>query len=106
MSTLGEVIDELNEKTCHPNHYHVALINMDLLPEPTSEEDNTMHDLLKQTYDFRFDKPGDDDVFHVDLTADNMKYIGRALEVYNRIIFDLHKKQHIEDIIKGLSKSD
>ena len=104
MSTLGEVVKELNERTCHPNNFHVAMINMDLLPEPTSEEDNTMHDLLKQTYDFRFDKPGDD-VFHVDLTADNMRYIGRALEVYNEIIFNLHMKPLLKEIITKMGES-
>lgn len=106
MSTVGEAIKALNDKHCHPNNFHVAMIAMDLLPEPTSAEDNTMHDLLTQTYDWRYEKPGDDEVYHVSLNADNMRYIGRALEVYNRIIFELHMKPHLEEVIKKMGKED
>lgn len=106
MNTVGEAIKELNDRHCHPNNFHIAMIEMDLLLEGTDEENNTSHDLMKQTYDWRYagkikgqELPKDDDVFHVDLTAANMRYIGRALEVYDKLCFDLHMKPILERMI-------
>lgn len=108
MATVGEVIEMINQKI-HKRNFHVAKINMDLIPEGTNEENNTSHDLMAQTYDWRFagkvdgiDLPSRDEVYHVDLTADNVAYIGRALEVYDRLHFEVRIKPMLEKMIKDV----
>ena len=108
MSTVGEAIRMLNEQT-HKSNFHVSMTNMDLIPEGTNEENNTSHDLMQQTYDWRYagkikgrDLPDKDTVFHVDLTADNMAYIGRALEVYDRLHFEVHIEPALKNIIQKM----
>jgi hypothetical protein len=108
MSTVGEAIKALNEQT-HKKNFHVFMVNMDEVPEGTDEEENTAHDLMQQTYDWRYagkitghKLPSDDTVFHVDLTAANMRYIGRALELYNRVHFDMRMKPILENMIQKM----
>ena len=105
MSTLKEALEALNSQF-HDYGYHITKVNMDLVPEGTDEEENTMHDLMKQTYDWRYagkikghELPSDDTVFHVDLSAANMRYIGAALEVFNQIHFEIHIKPVLERMI-------
>lgn len=112
MSTVGEAIKKLNELT-HEKNFHVTMVNMDLIPEGTNEENNTPYELMYQTYDWRYagkvkghGLPDKDTVFHVDLTADNMAYIGRALEVYNRLYFEVHMKPILDYMIKEKGDSE
>lgn len=108
MSTVGEAIAALNKQT-HKGNFHVTMVDMSLLPEGTNEENNTSHDLMQQTYDWRYagkikghDLPDKDTVYHVELTADNMAYIGRALEVYDRLHFEVHMKPILENMVKKM----
>lgn len=106
MSTVGEAIEALNGQI-HKKNFHVTMINMDLIPKGTNEENNTSYDLMQQTYDWRYagkikghELPDKGTVYHVDLTADNMAYIGRALEVYDRLHFEVHMKPILENMVK------
>ena len=98
--TVENVIKELNDRYCHAEGFHVAMIPMDHLPEEMSEVELPAH-LLKQTYDWRYRKP-DKEQYTVTLTAEDMEFLGHAIEVYDRIIFDLHMRPHLEEIIKKL----
>lgn len=108
MSTVGEAIEALNSQL-HKKNFHATMVNMMNVPKGTDEEDNTMHDLMVQTYDWRYagvvkghELPSDDEVFHVNLTAANMRYIGRALEVYHRIHFEIYMKPILENMIQKM----
>lgn len=112
MSTVGEALELLNKQT-HEKKFHVTMVNMDMIPEGTEEEENTMHDLMQQTYDWRYagkikghDLPSDDTVFHVDLTAANMRYIGAALECYSRIHFEIYMKPILERMMDKIGEID
>ena len=108
MSTIGEAIAALNKQT-HKYNFHVTMVSMDLLPDGTNEEKNTSHDLMQQTYDWSYagkinghDLPDKDTVYHVDLTADNIAYIGRALDVYDKLLFEVHTKPILENMAKKM----
>lgn len=95
--TFGEALDRLNQH-CHPAGYHVSMHRTELLP---LEASNTPHDIIKQTYDWRFQEP-DKEEYTITLTAENVKYIGRAIEVYTEALCELHIKTHLEDIVKKM----
>ena len=100
--TVGDAIRELNEKHCHEAGYHVCMHYMKLLPEELANTD-APHHLMKQTYDWRYGKP-DRESYTVTLTGEDMEYIGNALEVYERAMFELHLKPHIEEICRKMGE--
>jgi hypothetical protein len=108
MSTVREALNALNTQI-HDKNFHATMVNMDLVPEGTSEENNTPHDLMQQTYDWRYagkikghELPDDDTVFHVDLTTANLRFLGRAIEVYDRIHFEVHIEPALKQIVKKM----
>lgn len=106
MSTVKEAITMLNEKHCHPAKHHVAMVNMDYLPKDLAY-DNTAHDLMKQTYDWRYDfVKSDKDEYTVTLTKENVKYLGNAIEVYNRIMFELYLEPELKSIISKMGDAN
>ena len=98
--TVGDAIKELNEQHCHEMGFHVAMVPMDHLPEEMQEVELPAR-LFKQTYDWRYRKP-DKELYTVTLTAEDMEFLGHAIEVYDRIMFDLHMKPHLEETIKKM----
>lgn len=106
MSTVKEAIDMMNTQHCHPSGFHLTMVRQDLVPESAAgeKEGNTCHRLLKQTYDWRYHEP-DKAEYTVKLTADDMKYIGRALEIYNQVVYEIHLKPALESMIKSMSEN-
>lgn len=106
MSTVKEAIDMMNTQHCHPSGFHLTMVRQDLVPESAAgeKEGNTCHRLLKQTYDWRYHEP-DKAEYTVKLTADDMKYIGRALEIYNQVVYEIHLKPALESMMKSMSEN-
>lgn len=106
MSTVREALDMLNE-TLHKSEYHAEMVRMELMPEEMAF-DNTPHDLMKQTYDWRYEDAGitkpDKDEYTVKLTADNVRYIGRAIEVYEKFLSELWVKPALKRIVTKLGE--
>ena len=106
MSTVKEAIEQLNEKHCHPAGFHVAMHSMDLFPEEMTDN-NAMYNLMTQTFDWRYEKLGYEQAkvkYTVKLTKDDIKYIGNAMEVYNRVMFEMHIAPAIERMVKKIGE--
>ena len=116
--TVRQAIDLLNERQLHPLGLHLALVHEDMLEKTDmfggDSDGDTPHDLMAQTYDWRFGgQPGAKE-YTVKLTASNMRYIGRAIEVYERVLNDRFQKEvfdeiygkgHFEESIKKIVQS-
>ena len=98
--TIKSIIKQLNDEHCHPAGYHLSMLRMDLMPEDLASV-NTEHDLMQQTYDWRYHPP-EADYYTVNLSADDMRYIGNALEIYSRAMFELHIEPQLEQLIKKM----
>lgn len=101
MATVKDAIDMLNE-VLHPQGFHCDKIETEYLPEEAAE-DNTMADVAKQSYDGRWYGP-EKDAYTLHMTADNMRYLWNAINVYEGLIFRMHLKPNLEKIIAGLQK--
>lgn len=100
--TIRQAIDLLNERQCHPLGLHLALVREDMLEKTDmfggDSDGDTPHDLMVQTYDWRWGGIPDAKEYTVKLTAGNMRYIGRAIEVYERVLQDRFEKEVIDEI--------
>ena len=116
--TVRQAIDLLNERQLHPLGLHLALVHEDMLEKTDmfggDSDGDAPHDLMAQSYDWRFGgQPGAKE-YTVKLTASNMRYIGRAIEVYERVLNDRFQKEvfdeiygkgHFEESIKKIVQS-
>ena len=100
--TVKEAIDALNETHCHGAGFHVAMHNMEHCPEELANSD-AMYHLMKQTYDWRYGKP-EKEQYTVTLSGADMEYIGNALEIYNRVMFELHIEPALKRIITKMGE--
>lgn len=118
MMTVRQAIDLLNERQCHPLGLHLAIVHEDMLEKTDmfggDSDGDTPHDLMAQTYDWRFGGQPKAKEYTVKLTAGNMRYIGRAIEVYERVLQDRYQKEvfdeiygkgHFEESIKKIVQS-
>lgn len=99
MITFGEAVEMLNEQHAHECGYHLSTLDITLFPKELAHSD-TPHNLMKQTYDWRWYEP-DKETYSVELSADDMRYIGYALEAYNKTMGELY----IEPELKKLAES-
>ena len=106
MSTVKEVVDLLNEQHIHPAGHHITIVDQRFLPEKNVSDD-APHRLMKQTFDWRYSfvKP-DKEEYTVKLSADDVRYIGNAIEVYDKILFELHMKDKIVQMIRKMGGAD
>lgn len=102
-TTLGEAVEQLNEKCAHPAGFHLALLEMRLFPEEL-ENSETVHDLIKQTYDWRWHEPKKD-AYTVTLSAENMRFIGNAIEAYTRVMNEIYIEPYIKEIVEKMNDS-
>lgn len=79
MSTVKEAVDLMNEKHLHPQGFHLFYVSEELIGEGIG---NTLHDLIRQTYDCRYRKPPAE-TFTVMLTANDVSVLSNALEILN-----------------------
>ena len=100
-ATVGEAVRLLNEKHLHPSH-HLFFVRMDLLPEKMMALD-TIHNVMKQSFDWRFGGVPDKAEYTLTLSADDMRYIGNALEVYHTAMFGLYLKPQLEAMCKAMT---
>lgn len=116
--TVRQAIDLLNERQCHPMGFHLAMVREDMLEKTDmfggDSDGDTPHDLMAQTYDWRWGGQSKRGEYTVKLTAGNMRYIGRAIEVYERVLNDRFQKEvfdeiygkgHFEESIKKIVQS-
>ena len=54
--TIKSIIKQLNDEHCHPAGMHLTMVRLDLVPEDLASVE-TEHDLMQQTYDWRYHKP-------------------------------------------------
>lgn len=105
MSTVGEAVKMMNDVHLHPQGFHLFFVREDLLAEDSGD---TPHHIMSQTYDWRFGKP-DKEEYTVKLTAEDMEYLGKALEVYHEANFTRYLKPALERMIEkmgGAEKTD
>ena len=100
-ATVGEAVRLLNEKHLHPTH-HLFFVSMDLLPEKMMELE-TIHNVMKQTFDWRFGGKPDKAEYTLTLSADDMRYIGNAMEVYHQALYELYLEPHLEEMCKKMT---
>ena len=97
--TVRQAIDLLNERQCHPMGFHLAMVREDMLEKTDmfggDSDGDTPHDLMAQTYDWRWGGQPKRGEYTVKLTAGNMRYIGRAIEVYERVLQDRYQKGYM-----------
>ena len=112
MSTVREAVDALNEKHLHEAGFHLAMLRLDKLEYTDmfggDSDGDAPHDLMAQTYDWRFGGQPDKEEYTVKLTASNMRYIGRALEIYNDALMDVYSermKEELKAVINGMAKA-
>lgn len=101
MATVKDALDMLNG-VLHPQGFHCDKIELEYLPEEMAN-DNTVADVLRQSYDGRFYQP-EKDSYTLLMTADNMRYLWNAINVYEGLIFRMYLKPNLEKIIAGLQK--
>ena len=108
MSTVKEAITMLNE-TLHPQGYHVGMVPLNMMCYDDmlggDGYGDAEHNLIKQTYDFRYNKP-DKENYTVTLSNKDMQYIGRAMELYHRVCFDRYEKEMKEVFKRMITKMD
>lgn len=100
-ATFGEAVRLLNEKHLHPTH-HLFFVSMDLLPEKMMELE-TSYNVMKQTFDWRFGGTPDKPEYTLTLSADDMRYIGNALEVYHQALYELYIEPQLEEMCKKMT---
>ena len=100
VSTFGETVQMLNEKYAHPSGFHLSLLDMGLFPEELSGSE-TPHELLAQTYDWRWDEPEKEE-YNVKLSAENMRFVGNAIEAYRKMMNELYVEPHLEEIVRKM----
>lgn len=98
--TIKSIIKQLNDEHCHPAGYHLSMLRMDLMPEDLAGV-NTEHDLMQQTYDWRYHPP-DKESYMVELSAKDMRYIGNAMEIYSRVMSELHVEPKLKELIRKM----
>lgn len=98
MSTVGEVVKMMNEVHLHPQGFHLFFVSEKLIAEDLGD---TPHHILSQTYDWRYGKP-DKEEYTIKLTAADVEYLGKALEVYDEAIFTRYLKPEIECLMEKL----
>lgn len=100
--TVRQAIDLMNERQCHPLGFHLAIVREDMLEKADmfggDSDGDTPHDLMAQTYDWRWGGQPKRGEYTVKLTAGNMRYIGRAIEVYERVLQDRYQKEVLDEI--------
>ena len=97
---FGETIELLNDQYAHEEGFHLSTLNMSLFPEELCWSD-TAHDLMAQTYDWRWNEP-DKDEYTVVLSAENMRYIGNAIEAYQKTMSELYIEPKLRKIATSL----
>ena len=106
MSTVREALDMLNE-TLYPYGFYVAKVPLDGLEYEDlfggDGNGDAEHHLLSQTYDWRYHEP-DKESYTVTLSAKDMRYIGRAMEIYHTVCFERYNKRFEEEIKRVISK--
>lgn len=100
VSTFGETVQMLNEKYAHPSGFHLSLLNTGLFPEELADSD-TPHELIKQTYDWRWSEPKEEE-YTVRLSAENMRFVGNAIEAYVKTMNELYVEPHLEEIVRKM----
>jgi len=106
MSTVKEVVDLLNEQHVHPAGHHVTIVDQRFLPEKDVCDD-APHRLMRQTFDWRYQfvKP-DKEEYTVKLSADDIRYIGNAIEIYNKILFELYVGPAFKRMVAKMGGAD
>lgn len=98
MSTVGEAVKMMNDEHLHPAGFHLFYVRDDLIAEHSGD---APHHLMSQTYDWRYEGP-DKESYTVTLSADDMKYIGNAMEVYQTAYFTRHLAPALKRMIEKL----
>lgn len=98
--TVKDVIRQLNDDNCHQAGMHLTMVRLDLLPQCLAYA-QTAYNIIQQTYDWRY-YPPERDEYVVELSAEDMKYIGNALEVYNGIMSELHVEPKLKELIEKM----
>jgi len=83
------------ERCANPQGFHLFYVRDELIGEGTGD---TLHNLIKQTYDCRYREPPAE-TFTVTLTAEDVAVLGRALEVLN----DAFVSRHLEPAILNMA---
>ncbi len=106
MSTVMEAVELLNKQHVHPVGHHVTIVDQRFLPEKNAC-DETPHRLMRQTFDWRypFVKP-DKEEYTVRLSADDIRYIGNAIEVYDKILFELYVGPAFKRMVAKMGGTD
>ena len=102
MSTVGEAVKMMNDVHLHPAGFHLFYVRDDLILENSG---NAPHHLMRQTYDWRYEEP-DKENYTVTLSAGDMKFIGNAIEVYERACFTRHLEPALKRMIEKLGKPE
>lgn len=103
MVTVKDAIDMLNV-VLHPQGFHCDKIELEYLPKEMVDDD-TLAVVLRQSYDGRWFEP-DKENYTLNLTADNMRYLWNAINVYNGLIYRLHLEPNIEKILMGMMNKE
>lgn len=98
--TVKDAIRQLNDDYCHPAGMHLTMVRLDLTPEDLASVE-TEHDLMQQTYDWRYRQP-ERERYYVVLSAKDMQYIGNALEIYGNIMSELHVEPKLKELIEKM----
>ena len=104
-NSITDLLTIINEQSLHCIGLHADVVRMDLIPEDAAraKQADAYHHLLRQTFDWRTGSP-DKAEYTVTLTSDELTYIGAAMEVYSRLVFNLHSKTVLDEITKKISK--
>lgn len=104
MSTVGEAVEMLNETHLHPQGFHLFFVRDELIDDGSGDGDPP-YTLMRQTYDWRFDRP-DKPEYTVTLSAADMEYIGKAMEVYHEACYTRHLEPALRRLIKSLGECE
>lgn len=96
--TVERAIQQLNDQHCHKMGVHVCQHPMEYLPRELASS-NTPYNLMRQTYDWRCDLPKKD-TYTVTLTAEDVRFLANAVEIYDRVMSDLHIAPHLGAFMK------
>lgn len=103
MSTVREAVKMMNNVHLHPQGFHLFFVREDLLSENPSD---VPHNIMKQTYDWRFGKKPDKEQYTLTLSAADMEYLGNALEVYHEAIYTRYIEPDLENILGKLGGTE
>ena len=103
--TVQDALDEIN-KALHLKGAHAEFVTDQYLTEEMCNS-NTPHNLMSQSFDWRYDfvKPTKDE-YTVKLTVDDIRYIGNAIEVYEKFLFGRFIKPSLNTIIKKMGEEN